>query len=203
MATVTEASEIYLFLLGPLIMIIFKTNKTQLNQDPSFQRKRTLDELQMFNIILSICTPIYWFKHCNVSRSTSFMKAFCRLLTSQSTTSLPWVTMVPLQMPFQSHTRKFACTSFHIGGFLFVRYGHKASWNFLIAYFWFCWLLISFPLHHLFCIALSSPWLAKRVLVYMLLSIGELVNCHFVFAHLALRQRQHVIHDAYTSSSSL
>ena len=33
-------------------MIILKTNKSQLNQDPSsFQRKRTLNELQMFNII--------------------------------------------------------------------------------------------------------------------------------------------------------
>ena len=59
LATVTEASESYLFLLGPLIMINFKTNKIQLNQDPSFQRKRTLNELQMCNIILSIYTSIY------------------------------------------------------------------------------------------------------------------------------------------------
>ena len=83
-------------------------------------------------------------------------------LTSQSNTSLPWMTMMPLQISFQSHARKFACTSFHIGGFLFVRYGRKASCDFVAAYYWFCWLLISFPLHHLFCIALSSPWLEKR-----------------------------------------
>ena len=51
LATVIEASESYLFLLGPLIMITFKTNKIQLNQDPSFQRKRILNKLQMFNII--------------------------------------------------------------------------------------------------------------------------------------------------------
>ena len=82
---------------------IFKVNKIQLNQDPTFQRKRTLNELQMFNKILSICTSIYWFKHCNVSRSTSFMKAFCRLITHQSVSySLFWMTMMPLQMPFQS-----------------------------------------------------------------------------------------------------
>ena len=35
---------------------MFKTNNIQLNQDPSFQRKSTLNELQMFNIILSIHT---------------------------------------------------------------------------------------------------------------------------------------------------
>ena len=81
LATVSEASENYLFLLGPLIIIIFETTKIELNQDPSFQRKITLNELQIFNISLSLCTPICWFKHCNVSRSTSFMKAFCRLLT--------------------------------------------------------------------------------------------------------------------------
>ena len=62
----------------------FKTNMIHLNQEPSFQRKITLNDLQRFNIILSICTSIYWFKHCNVSKSTSFMKAFCRLLTHQS-----------------------------------------------------------------------------------------------------------------------
>ena len=110
-------------------------------------------------------------------------------LTSQSTTSLPWMTMMPLQMSFQSHARKFSCTSFHIGGFLFVRYGHKASCDVLAAYFWFCWLLILFLLHHLFCLALSSLWLGKRGLVYMLLSISELVHLYaptFVFAHLAL-----------------
>ena len=141
---------------------MIKNNKIQLNQDPNFQRKRTLNELQMFNKILSICTSIYWFKHCNVSRSTLFMKAFCRFLTHRSVNYC------------HSSARNFACTSFHIGGFLFVRYGHKASWVFLAAYFWFCWLLISFPLHHLFCIALSSPWLGKRGLDYMLLSISEL-----------------------------
>ena len=81
--------------------------------------------------------------------------------------------MLPLKISFQSHARKFACTAFHIGGFLFVQYGHKASWFFLAAYFLFCWLLISFPLLHLFCIALSSPWLGKRGLIYMSLSISE------------------------------
>ena len=61
LVTVTEASESYmhLFLLAQLTMIIFKTNKIQLNQDPSFQRKRTLNELQMFNIILLLCTSIF------------------------------------------------------------------------------------------------------------------------------------------------
>ena len=55
-------------------------------------------------------------------------------LTSQSTISLPWMTMMPLQMSFQSHNRKFACTSFHIGGFIFVRYGHK-TWYFICCIF--------------------------------------------------------------------
>ena len=90
----------------------------------------------MFNIILSIFTSIYWLKHCNVSRSKSFMEAWKPFaLTSQSTTSLSWMTMLPLQMSCQYHARKFACTSFHIGGFLFVRYGHKTSWDFLAVYF--------------------------------------------------------------------
>ena len=146
LATVTEASESYLFFLDPLIMIMFKTNKIQLNQNPCFQRKRILNELQMFNIILYICTSIYWFKHCNVSRSTSFMRAFCRFLTHQSVNYFFALN--------DYHARKLACMSFHIGGFLFVWYGHKASWEFLAVYFWFCWLLISFPLYHLFCIAL-------------------------------------------------
>ena len=140
-----------------------------------------------------IYTYIYWFKHCSVSRSTSFMKAFCRLFIHQSVNYCFAVKDYnAIAMSFQSHARKFACTSFHIGGFLFVRYGHKASWYFLAAYFWFCWLLISFPLHHLFSIALSSHGLGKRGLVYMLLSISELVHLYaptFVFAHLALCQR--------------
>ena len=38
----------------------------------------------MCNVIISICTYIYWCKKCNVSRSTSFMKVFCRRLTHQS-----------------------------------------------------------------------------------------------------------------------
>ena len=147
----------------------------------------------MFNIILSICTSVYWFKHCNVSRNTSFMKAFCRLrkLSIYVFSYFPFVfegriwdlivsvliiaylfTFLTHQSvnyffamndydAIQSHARKF-----HIGGFLFVRYDHKASWDFLAAYSWLCWLLISFPLHHLICIALSSPWLGKRGLVY-------------------------------------
>ena len=70
----------------PLIMIIYKSNKIQLRQDPNFQSKRTSNELQMFNIILAIFTSIYWFKHCNVSRSTSIhkFKVFCILLTHPS-----------------------------------------------------------------------------------------------------------------------
>ena len=55
-----------------------------INQDLNFQIKMMLNDLQMFNILLSICASIYWFKNCNVSRSTSFMKAFCSLLTHQS-----------------------------------------------------------------------------------------------------------------------
>ena len=125
----------------------------------------------------------------NLSRSTSFMKVFCRLLTHQSFNYFFGLNDYDAitKLSFQSHAIKVACTSFHIGGFLFVRYGHKA-WDFLAAYFWFCWLLISFPLHHLFCIALSSPWLVKRRLVYMLLSISEHVHVYaptFVFAYLA------------------
>ena len=117
----------------------------------------------MFNVILSICTSIYWFKHCNVSRGTSFLKAFCRLLTHLSVNYFFALNDydITIQMSFQFHDRKFAYTSFPIGGFLFVRYGHMA-WDFLAIYFRFCWLLISFPLHHFFCIALSSPWLGKR-----------------------------------------
>ena len=144
----------------------------------------------MFNILLLLCTSFCWFKHCNVSKSTSLMKVFCRLLTHQS------VSYFFARNDYDAITNVIpvACTSFHIqfGGFLFVRYGHKASWDFLAAYFWFCWLLISFPLHHLFCIALSSPWLGKRGLVYMLLSISELVHLFaptFVLAYLALCQR--------------
>ena len=120
----------------------------------------------MFNKMLSIYTSIYWFKHCNVSRSTSFMKAI--LLTSQSTTALTWMTIMPLQMSFQSHARKFHVRHSILAVFFFVRHGHKASWEFLAAYFWFCWLLVSFPLHHLFSIALSSHGLGKSGLVYML-----------------------------------
>ena len=143
----------------------------------------------MFNIILSICTSFYWFKHCNVSRSHHSWKPFADFwLTNQSTISLPRMTKMPLLMSFQSHAKKFACTSFHIGGFLFVRYDQKASWDFLAADFWFC-LLNSFPLHPLFYIALSSPWLGKRNLVYMLLSDSELVHLYTptsMLAHLAL-----------------
>ena len=99
-----------------------------------------------FVMLWLICISIYWFKHCNVSRSISFMKAFCRLLSHQTINYFFALNdfMVPLQISFQSHAKKFACMSFLNYSFLLVRYGYKASWDFLAASFWFCWLLFSF-----------------------------------------------------------
>ena len=117
------------------------------------------------------------------------MKAFCILLTHQSVNyfyALNAYDAITNVIPV--YARKFACTSFHIGGFLVVWYGHKASWDFLAAYFWFCWLLMSFPLHHLFYIALSSPWFGKRVLVNCCLSVS-LYTC--MLPHLCLPIRLH------------
>ena len=73
----------------------------------------------MFNIFFSICISIYWFKHCNVSRSTSFMKAFCRLVPHQPVNyffALNDYDAITNVIPVSA--RKFACMSFHIGGFL-------------------------------------------------------------------------------------
>ena len=59
------------------------------------------------------------------------------------------------------------------------RFSFCTVWSyFLDVCIWFYWLLNSFPLHLLFYIALSSPWLGKRGLVYMLLSISELVHLY-------------------------
>ena len=84
-------------------------------------------------------------------------------LTSQSTTSLPWMTMLPFQMSFQSDARKFACMSFNISSFLFVWYGHKACWA--------CCIVL------VLLIALASPTVGKSGLVYVLSSMTELVPC--------------------------
>ena len=102
----------------------------------------------MFNIILSICTAIYWFNHCNVSKSTEFMKAFCRLLTNQSVSYFFALNDYATNgIPVSSC--KLACTSFHISGFLFVRYGHKASWHISGSVdYWFHFLCTTCSVQH-------------------------------------------------------
>ena len=136
-------------------------------------------------------------------------KPFCRLLTHQSSS---WSLLIFLLcsewlwcdynchyslMIDNSHVRHSI-----LAFFFFVRYGHKASWDFHAAYFWFCWSLISFPLHHLFCIALSSHWFGKRGWCIGCCLSVSVYTCMLPFLCLPIWRytNGYMFHDVYTSS---
>ena len=147
----------------------------------------------MFNIILSICKSLYWVKHWNVRRSTSFHENLLQTFNSPVNQLLlcpEWLwcfyknhSSVMLE---NSHVSHAILAVFFLCGIVIRVLGFSCC-IFLVL------LIIDFISSASFVpLALSSPWSGKRGLIYMLLSISERVHLYaptFVFAHLALCQR--------------
>ena len=164
--------------------------------------------------ILSICTAIYWFKHCKVAEA-----------------HLSWniCKMNPLQIQrqkFENSRLEILLQTFNspvnqlllCPQWLWCHYkwhsilDNSHVHNSILAVFFLysivtmhisgsIKLLISFSLHHLFCIALSSPWLGKRGLICMCCLSVRLYICMLPLLCLPIWFQR--FHDVYTASSSM
>ena len=187
-------------------MIILKTTKIQFDQDPSFQRKQTLNELQMLNnfIIMYIYLLIQTLK-CEqkliIHESLAFAdfnSPVSQLLLCPEWLCCHYKCHSSLMLE-NLHVRHSILAFFFLDGMV-IRPGIFLLHISGSVDYWFHFLCITCSVQHYH----HLDWGREGWSICCCLSVSLYTYAPtFVFAHLALCQRLYVIHDVNTSSSSL